>query len=80
MPIKNICIMGGGPVSGKPNAMASKQPVTQTDISGMDPRDTVHKLWADMRRTYDEVQAVMGDERLLGELVAKVTALRPINA
>jgi hypothetical protein len=33
-----------------------------------------------MGRTYDEIQALIGDERLLGDLVAKVTALKPVNA
>ena len=67
-------------LSGKLDNLISKQPVTQSDISGLDPRDTVHKLWGDMGRTYDEIQALIGDERLLGDLVAKVTALKPVNA
>jgi hypothetical protein len=67
-------------LSVKLDNLISKQPVTQSDIFGLDPRDTVHKLWDDMGRTYDEIQALIGDERLLGDLVAKVTALKPVNA
>jgi len=67
-------------LSGKLDNLISKPPVTQSDISGLDPRDTVHKLWDDMGRTYDEIQALIGDERLLGDLVGKVTALKPVNA
>jgi hypothetical protein len=67
-------------LSGKLDNLISKQLVTQSDIFGLDPRDTVHKLWGDMGRTYDEIQALIGDERLLGDLVGKVTALKPVNA
>jgi hypothetical protein len=64
-------------LSGKLNSMATNKPVTKSDVSGLDPRDTVHKLWADMGNTYDEIQDLMGQERLLGDLVAKVIALKP---
>lgn len=67
-------------LSGKLNSMVTKDPVSQSDISGLDPRDTVHKLWDDMGRTYDEIQALMSDEKLLGDLVTKVIALKPVNA
>ncbi|MBT9331167.1 hypothetical protein [Paracidobacterium acidisoli] len=64
-------------LSGKLGSMAESKPVTKTDLSGLDPRDTVHRLWADMGKTYDEIQDLMGQERLLGDLVAKVISLKP---
>jgi hypothetical protein len=66
-------------LSGKLDSMVTKDPVSQSDISSLDPRDTVHKLWGDMGRTYDEIQSLMRDERLLGDLVAKVVALKPVS-
>ena len=65
-------------LSGKLQSMVSKQPVTQTDISGLDPRDSVHKLWHDMGSTYDDIQVLIGQERLLDGMVAKVFALKPV--
>jgi hypothetical protein len=63
-------------LSRKLDSMAQIKPVTKSDISGLG-RDTIHTLWDDMGKTYDEIQELMGQQRLLAELITKVVALKP---